>query len=212
MEVSRADQFHRSMNYYNNVSNILSNSCIFFNLSDKTLDRNRKPKLNSNCSKIVGKVRAKLDNASRGSMGSKSRSNSSDYKARSPISLRRGEERRALFLSLSVRSAERKLPFYSRGRPRMRRMALYRGPSTCRRRPRFRVSIRSCGGKKEYIPLSVLLSTFFSSGSFEWTRRRRRRIKGRGGGCTFDPFLLDLPATTLPPLTQPSMADDRRWF
>lgn len=202
------------MNYYNNVSNILSNSCIFFNLSDKTigLDRNRKPKLNSNCSKIVGKVRAKLDNASRGSMGSKSRSNSSDYKARSPISLRRGEERRALFLSLSVRSAERKLPFYSRGRPRMRRMALYRGPSTCRRRPRFRVSIRSCGGKKEYIPLSVLLSTFFSSGSFEWTRRRRRRIKGRGGGCTFDPFLLDLPATTLPPLTQPSMADDRRWF
>lgn len=42
------------MNYYNNVSNILSNSCIFFNLSDKTigLDRNRKPKLNSNCSKI----------------------------------------------------------------------------------------------------------------------------------------------------------------
>ena len=182
------------MNYYNNVSNILSNSCIFFNLSDKTigLDRNRKPKLNSNCSK--------------------SRSNSSDYKARSPISLRRGEERRALFLSLSVRSAERKLPFYSRGRPRMRRMALYRGPSTCRRRPRFRVSIRSCGGKKEYIPLSVLLSTFFSSGSFEWTRRRRRRIKGRGGGCTFDPFLLDLPATTLPPLTQPSMADDRRWF
>ena len=158
------------MNYYNNVSNILSNSCIFFNLSDKTLDRNRKPKLNSNCSKIVGKVRAKLDNASRGSMGSKSRSNSSDYKARSPISLRRGEERRALFLSLSVRSAERKLPFYSRGRPRMRRMALYRGPSTCRRRPRFRVSIRSCGGKKEYIPLSVLLSTFFSSGSFERAR------------------------------------------
>lgn len=197
------------MNYYNNVSNILSNSCIFFNLSDKTLDRNRKPKLNSNCSKIVGKVRAKLDNASRGSMGSKSRSNSSDYKARSPISLR--GEKNFLSLSLSVRSAERKLPFYSRGRPRMRRMALYRGPSTCRRRPRFRVSIRSCGGKKEYIPLSVLLSTFFSSGSFEWTRRRR--IKGRrGGGCTFDPFLLDLPATTLPPLTQPSMADDRRWF
>lgn len=97
------------MNYYNNVSNILSNSCIFFNLSDKTigLDRNRKPKLNSNCSKIVGKVRAKLDNASRGSMGSKSRSNSSDYKARSPISLRRGEERRALFLSLSLSEARK---------------------------------------------------------------------------------------------------------
>lgn len=174
------------MNYYNNISNILPNSYIFFNLSDKTSVRSRSEAKNgrigsetetklqlSNRSKSLAKVGQREPSL----RGSKSRSNSSDYKARSPCG-DRVRERRALFLSLS--SAERKLPFY--GRPRMRRMALYRGPSTCRRRRFDRDSKYRFDRAEEriYSFIGFIIYLLFR-GSFEWTGRRIKE-GGRGGG------------------------------
>lgn len=88
--------------------------------------RSRNRRLNSN-SRIVRKL-GKVGQRESSLRWSKSPSNSSDYKARSPC----GDRVREFSLSLSLSSVERKLAFY--GRPRMRGMALYRGPSTCRRR------------------------------------------------------------------------------
>lgn len=149
------------MNYYNNISNILFEFLYIFQFleqkfpigTEKTGESNPKSKLNSN-SRIVEKVWAKLDNVSRASADRKVEVIPPIIKPDLPAEIAKR------VLSFSLSSAERKLPFYSRE---------WEGWLYIEGHQRVGVdgstaipSIDSIVRRKEYIPLSVLLSTFFS--------------------------------------------------